>query len=376
MSDSFDTPGIIGRSWFRPAVAAWFGVLAAAGMWFMPPSVHATIMQTTGLAQLSPLFAPPVSNAGVLLVCSIAAIVGALLGFLIARSFARIAAPRAFAPGFEFHDESSWEDGRQSEEEEPFRRRRVFSAREDIGEEGIAISAPVDEDGSYEDEFSIEDVPPVTPEEDFDAVYAEMEPDYVPASEQDPVVEDYDPVELENEPVVEEAEFVEVDDAEYEPAPADEPEPVRLSGADWSEPEQTLDTEDVATPEVPLGDMSLDALLDRLEGALEAHKSMVATSEEASEQAPPRTVPMARETAELEDEADESGLPEASDDDPVIAFLRREARRRMPQKAANEELPESEPEPEPKSSARPSQAEAYAALRSALDRLGQSGGRE
>lgn len=375
MSDSFDTPGIIGRSWFRPAVAAWFGVLAAAGMWFMPPSVHASIMQTTGLAQLSPLFAPPVSNAGVLLLCAIAAVIGALLGFLIARSFARIAAPRAFAPGFEFHDESSWEEGGPSEEE-PFRRRRVFSAREDIGEEGIAISAPVDEDGSYDDEFSIEDVPSATPEEDFDAVYAEMEPDYVPTSEQDAVVEDHDPVELEDDPVVEEAEFVEVDDAEFDPAPAEEPEPVRLSGTDWSAPEETLDAEDVAIPEVPLGDMSLDALLDRLEGALEAHKSMVATSEEASEKAPPRTVPMARETAELEDEADDSGLPEASDDDPVIAFLRREARRRMPQQAANEKPPESVPEPEPKTSARPSQAEAHAALRSALERLGQSGGRE
>lgn len=375
MSDSFDTPGIIGRSWFRPAVAAWFGVLAAAGMWFMPPSVHASIMQTTGLAQLSPLFAPPVSNAGVLLLCAIAAVIGALLGFLIARSFARIAAPRAFAPGFEFHDESSWEEGGPSEEE-PFRRRRVFSAREDIGEEGIAISAPVDEDGSYDDEFSIEDVPSATPEEDFDAVYAEMEPDYVPTSEQDAVVEDHDPVELEDDPVVEEAEFVEVDDAEFDPAPAEEPEPVRLSGTDWSAPEETLDAEDVAIPEVPLGDMSLDALLDRLEGALEAHKSMVATSEEASEKAPPRTVPMARETAELEDEADDSGLPEASDDDPVIAFLRREARRRMPQQAANEKPPESVPEPEPKTAARPSQAEAHAALRSALERLGQSGGRE
>ena len=371
MSDSYDNIGIVGRGWFKPAVAAWFGVLAAAGMWFMPPSVHASIMQATGLGGLSPLFAPPVAYGGILLLCAIAGLIGFLLGFFIAGRFARAAAPRAFAPGFEIHDESSWNNDETVAVDQP-RRRRVFSAREDIGEEGIAISAAVDDETSYEEEFSIEDIPPVTPEDDFDTVFAEMEPDYVPPEE----VDHADAVDTEagvDEPFEYEAEFVEVDDAELEPPPLEEHEPARIQ-----EPQIEIATDDgepevAESPETALGDMSLAALLDRLEGAIDTHRKMVDTSERASEEAPPQPVPLTREMQAPSSEADEEpGLPEASDDDPVIAFLRREARRRMPQQAANEEAVE----PDPIDPGRSSHSDAHAALRSALDRLGQTGRRD
>ncbi|MGE5953322.1 MAG: hypothetical protein ACM308_06860, partial [Qipengyuania vulgaris] len=116
-----------------------------------------------------------------------------------------------------------------------------------------------------------------------------------------------------------------------------------------------------------LGDMSLESLLGRLEGALEQHKKMVAGSEEAALQPAPQPVPLVREPEPDSEEETGEELPEASDDDPVIAFLRREASRRMPSSPATEMDDEpSEDEPSPQS-----QTDAQAALRSALERLGQ-----
>ena len=389
MSDSFDNTGLMGRAWFKPAIGAWFALLLGGGLWLMPPHVHALIARSTGLARLDPMFAPPVSPAGVAVICGVVALFGLFLGIAVAARVAAVTAPRAFAPGFEVHDESAWSDEPEAETFEEPRRRRVFSAREDIGEEGIAISAPPREAGDgedgYEQEFIVEDEPAATPEQDFDAVYAEMDGDYAPSedlqdAEVDAAIEPEVAGVADTETDYEFAEFEEVHEETVEYTAFEEFGEPDTEAAEVPVDEEA-DTDSDTNPETgtPMGDMSLEALLGRLEGALEAHKSMVATSEEEARRPAPQPIPMTRETV-LDDETDLDGalededasLPEASDDDPVIAFLRREASRRLPQPpgtgVADEATEVSDAETDAAAS---SQTDAQAALRSALDRLGQ-----
>lgn len=365
MSDRHGNTGLLGRAWFKPLVGAWFALLLGGGMWLMPPHVHALIARSTGLAQLHPIFAPPVSGAGVAVLCIVVALFGLLFGIAVAGRIAAAAAPRAFAPGFEFLEDSAWQEEAEMPAdgiEEP-RRRRVFSAREDIGEEGIAISAPTGE-ASYETEYSIDDIPPAGPVEEFEAVYADMEGGANVAeegavqdtwSEEDETAE-YTAFGTEDGEIPEDAEFEHVPefDPGREPVPADYAE-------DSAEPD-TLDE----SPEA-LGDMSLGGLLDRLEGALEQHKKMVTESEEAAQQPAPQPVQMTREIPAEDTGADDRDLPEVSEDDPVIAFLRREASRRMPEAPDGPDSPDEEDS----TAGGVAPTEAQAALRSALERLGQ-----
>lgn len=367
MSDHHGNTGLLGRAWFKPLVGAWFALLLGGGMWLMPPHVHALIARSTGLAQLHPIFAPPVSGAGVAVLCIIVALFGLLLGIAVAGRIASAAAPRAFAPGFEFLEDSAWrEEAKLPADgmEEP-RRRRVFSARDDIGEEGIAIRAPTEE-ASYESEYSLDDAPPAGPAEEFEAVYAEMEGDRAVADED---VEDvggsgedetggYAVFETEDGEIAEDAEFEHVQ--EFDPEP--EVEPIQ---EEYAEDGTDPDTTGGETP--AMCDMSLGGLLDRLEGALEQHKRMVAESEEAAEQPAPQPIPMTRELPAEEDYLEDQELPQASDDDPVIAFLRREASRRMPEAHAGLDAPEDEGS----ETGDAAPTDAQAALRSALERLGQ-----
>ena len=371
MSDHYDNTGITGRAWFKPLVALWFGALAAAGMWFMPPGVHGSIVSATRLDRVHPLFSQPLDQQGIMALCAIAGLVGLLIGLLIAWRIAVASSPRAFAPGFEVHDDDEWTEGQSGEDDfEQPRRRRVFSAREDIGEQGIAVTAP-QEDGDYEDEYTFDEVPASTPEEEFETVYAELEEDY-PSADESPAFEDHSEWEAHEveEPEILDADFVEAEDEVAEPVPHDVTEeapaprhaPPPVSSAD----------------EIPLGDMSLDALLDRLEGALEQHSRMVGDSERAARDPAPHAAPMRtaappRQAAGVaEDDDDTQGLPEVSEDDPVIAFLRREANRRMPGSQGGQRTPGSGEKDGEESSSN----EAQAALRSALDRLGQTGHRD
>ncbi len=355
MSDGIEKSGLMRRAWFKPMVGAWFALLLGGALWLMPPHIHALLARSTQLDALHPMFAPPVGSGGVAVMALVVGLFGFFLGIAVAGRVAAASAPRAFAPGFDMRDESGWEEPSAEDEifEQP-RRRRVFSAREDIGEEGIAISAPPEEeraheageeDPEYEAEYSLEEIPVATPEEDFDAVYAELDGDYVP--------DEVDPVEVEM-PEVEEAEFEPVED--YGAAPDSE---VSDQAADTPiEPSETGEA---------MGDMSLEDLLGRLEGALEQHKKLVAGSEEAARQPAPQTVPLVREPEEPDEETAPEELGETAADDPVIAFLRREASRRMPATPPTEDHGyDEEGEADP-----PSQTEAQAALRSALERLGQ-----
>ena len=363
MSDHFDDTGPAGRAWFKPLVALWFAALAAAGMWFMPPEVHGAILSGTGLSSLHPLLALPVSRSGLIALCAGAGLFGLLIGLVIAGRVAAAGRPRGFAPGFARHDGDSWETDEPLEEP---RRRRVFSAREDIGEDGIAISAPVGSDDNeepYEHEYIIEDIPQIAPEDAVEPVDAGLDSDYGPPPE------DRDAAPIDQGPVGEYAEYDEVADyAEVaDPSEAPVPDPAGEQARDpaQSEARPTPDPE-------PLGDMSLDALVGRLGSALDQHRRLVAGSEEAARDPAPRPIPMTREPDHgptLSSGSAEPGLAEFDEDDPVIAFLRREASRRMP---AGSEMPR-EGEGGDRSEHRVhSQADAQAALRSALDRLGKA----
>lgn len=361
MSDGFENTGLMRRAWFKPMVGAWFALLLGGALWLMPPHIHALVAQSTQLSALHPMFAAPVGSPGVAVMSLMVALFGFFLGIAVAGRVAAASAPRSFAPGFDLHDDSDWDEtaGIEDSFEEP-RRRRVFSAREDIGEEGIAISAPLEdpgEDDDYEAEYSLEDTPEGTPEGDFEAVYAEMDDDYAPQ---------------EDEVVSIEAPAIDVEEAEFEPVEEHdrvaEPEPA-LDSAD----EQTRVGEAPQQPEGPsghgdaMGDMSLEDLLGRLEGALEQHKKMVSESEEAAREPAPQSIPLVREPEEPAAEALQDEMPQAAEDDPVIAFLRREASRRMPAAPGSDPAAEDSTDESPPQS----QTEAQAALRSALDRLGQ-----
>ncbi|NNC51828.1 MAG: hypothetical protein HKO08_02155 [Erythrobacter sp.] len=309
MSDDWTDSGLTTRSWFKPAVALWFAALLGGGLYLMPANVHAAIFRATGLG-------------GPLVVSAIAATFGLVLGLVIAGRIVAATRPRAIAPGLEVHEGDDWAE---EEVEEP-RRRRVFSAREDIGEDGIGTSETIAE----VEEQSVEE-----PDRAFEEILAEIPAAPEPEDEWDRV--DAAPAEAwetqgpaENEPqhLVEEAEFEPVDDAEKHEAPA----------------------EGAYTP-TSLGDLSLAELEARLGAAIASHRRVVPAepTEHAADEAD--------EEAPYEDE-NESQLGQPAEDDPVIAFLRREATRAMPEKSNAPAEPAYD---------------AQAALRHALDKLGKVG---
>ena len=315
MSDDWTDTGLTTRGWFKPAVALWFALLLGGGLFLMPASIHASIASATGIG-------------GRVLISALAGVFGLFLGLALAGRLAAAAAPRAIAPGLELHEDDSWTE-EATVEEEP-RRRRVFSAREDIGEEGIGI---VEADMQEEE-----------PAQAFEDILAEIPS---AAEPEETWEEDDQPIELgaaEEEVAVSDTySEVEIEEAEFETIP-EPPAPEEITVA--SEPAVTR----------ALGDLSLPELEDRLAAALASRKRAGA---------PKTTVPVQDPEPRVEPE-EEPGEPVDSDpqiadpdeNDPVIAFLRREASRKMPQK---------EPSPPERD------YDAQAALRHALDKLGKVG---
>ena len=309
MSDDWTDSGLTTRSWFKPAVALWFAALLGGGLFLMPANVHAAIFRATGLG-------------GPLVVSAIAGVFGLVLGLVIAGRIVAATRPRAIAPGLAMHEGDDWAE---DEVEEP-RRRRVFSAREDIGEDGIGTS----DIGSQ-----VEEEPAQEPARAFEEILAEIPAAYEPEDEWDRVDaapaeawETHAPVEDESQPLVEEAEFEPVETEEEHEAPVGQ-----------------VDTQ------TSLGDLSLAELEARLGAAIASHRR--AAPAEPRESEPDE----ADDDIASEDES-ESQLGQPAEDDPVIAFLRREATRAMPEKSNAPAEPAYDPQ---------------AALRHALDKLGKVG---
>lgn len=309
MSDDWTEHGLTAKPWFKPAVGVWFAVLAGLGLYLMPASVHAAIKGATGLG-------------GPLVVALVAALAGFLIGYAIAALIARSGRRRAIAPGLEPHDVGAWNDTVETAE---LRRRRVFSAREDIGEDGIGTRTPM-----------LDDQP--EPARAFEDILAEIPeaaaPEYAP--DEDWSDEDWDAVEevmanpqpeIVAEPV---AHDPPIEDAEFETIEEDEPAPAVVDPALASTP--------IASDTRAFGDMSLEQLEERLAAALESRKQASATPAGAT--------------------GEDSPLDDPDRDDPVIAFLRREASRQMPERVPAPPRTEYDPQ---------------AALREALDKLGRVG---
>ena len=119
------------KAWFRPAVGLWFGMLVGAGtlgvLYVTPADTRDALFQSAGLTGLHRFFEPPVGMAGFAAVAVAAGVIGFLFGLVIASRLARRAAVV-----------DQVEIAPETVEAEPVAedqsRRRVFSAREDIGE--------------------------------------------------------------------------------------------------------------------------------------------------------------------------------------------------------------------------------------------------
>ncbi len=354
MGDSFDDTSITDKAWFKPAVAAWFALLLGGGLWFMPPRIHDSIASTLGLDRTLPTFALPIGAAGAAILCAAFALIGAILGWVIAARIGRPTGQRALGYEAEAIDESSIHVAEEEAFEEP-RRRRVLLAKEDIDEEGIAPS----EDAVEESEGAFNLAMTGLSEKDLKTVDAdaEVEPEEAPSFEI--------PVQADAQDSLDNAEFtVEIgwEDEEL-PAAFDDSgdHPVDFDHYEHAEIQEADNDE-------ALGDLSLDALLGRLEGALDTQRRLVEKSEHAARQPALQPVPLT--SAPIEDEAIariKSNAEDASEDDPVVAFLKREAERRISQPDPAEgdgEPPEKQSEPNEPSAV-------HATVRSVLDRMGQ-----
>lgn len=147
--DSRDA-GLTRQRWFKPAVSAWFALLLGGGtlaIWLMtPPFRRDAALADSGLAGLHRYFEAPAGNAGMAVIVGVAALFGLLLGRVIAGRVIAGSKPLPFVPELEIHDDSDWSDEAifgAREAVEP-QRRRVFFAREDIGEDGITPTSPLE----------------------------------------------------------------------------------------------------------------------------------------------------------------------------------------------------------------------------------------
>ena len=438
MGNRDDTQGLTGQTWFRPAVAVWFALLLGGGLWLMPPGVHEGLARGLALPRISPVFAAPLGPASLAILCGAFALFGAALGWAVAHRVAEFSRPRPFAPDVEPRRRKR-RDAQVEEPAEPVRRRRVFSASEDIGEDGIAAPEAVEEGTGTATAVSYDfDDAPASSASEFDSVYAELAGDYTPSGDNAEPAQDWDDEEPEPTehalPDPESGDVAAIEYAEYEPADDEGPEPDAESGwggssaaeapahdltetamgeqrerADDEVQDYGYDGDETGSlDETPVvGDdadhrsqpedltegldgMSLEALLGRLEDALETHGAMVADSERAASEPPPQTVPMARTgmatPLPMADHPGEATAPE-DEDDPVIAFLRREASRRMPdaqplptadydeEEYHEEEYGDEDHDPGGQHSAEADEVrpenETHNALRNALERLGQ-----
>ena len=221
------------RAWFRPAVGLWFGMLVGAGtlgvLYVTPEATRDALFEQAGLTGLHRFFEPPVGMAGFAAVAVAAGLVGFLFGLAIAARLARRAAPTDVIADHE--DEAGPVEAEEMSADTG--RRRVFSAREDIGEEGIPVTQ------------TAETAPQVGEDEDTD------EDEHLRA----------DP-EAVREPVPQAGETAASEPVAAEPAPP----PVAASAP------------------ASLADLTLDQLTTRLAAALEARKAAPAAPSEAGEQ--------------------------------------------------------------------------------------------
>ena len=156
------------RAWFRPLVGLWFAFLLGAGtlgvLYVMAPATRDYYFARTGLAGLHPYFEAPVGMAGFAAAAAVAALVGLVLGMIIATRLAK-------RDDADLEEEWAEEDAREEVVVEEPARNRVLSARDDIDEDGIAITetaefVEIDEPVETEVEVLEEDTHIFAPQEE------------------------------------------------------------------------------------------------------------------------------------------------------------------------------------------------------------------
>ena len=214
MSNAATNRPISSHPAFRWAVGLWFAALLGAGLFVMPDSIHAAIRQ--GL-QIDTLL--PGGTIGKAALAGAAALLGLLLGMVLAGRVAALNAARDFDADDDEYEEVSWQDQpSEAVEDIADEPRRPFSPREYFGDEGGFEGA-----------------------EAVDTTILEPEPEV--------------------------AEFEEVAEA-CEPATA--PSPAE-SDAPHFEPPAERETEEASQA---LGDLPLAALTARLKNALDANRAL------------------------------------------------------------------------------------------------------
>ena len=371
MGDNLEDSGISDRAWFKPAVAAWFALLLGGGLWFMPPRVHDCISAMLGLDRMLPLFAAPMGTPGKAILCAALALLGAMLGWAIAARLARPPRQKALTSDVEPVAEVQFDS---PEEDIAPRRRRVLSAREDIGEEGIPPALEPAEETETEAQPETETEATAPEEQDFEPMEAVIEIEEGPSFDA-PIIANEPEAELEAELDAPEtaAEFVPLaEDWASDPEPDQETEVLSEQG----EEDYLLDTDgheqfaefDEEQEAEPLGDMSLDSLLARLEGALDTRRETVEKSERAARQPALQPVPLAN--APIDSEALERMVAhaESGENDPIVTFLQREADRRLsqPDEAFEDAGDEAEAGPRDERT----RSAAHSAVSKMLDRMG------
>ena len=373
MGDNLEDSGISDRAWFKPAVAAWFALLLGGGLWFMPPRVHDSISAMLGLDRMMPLFAAPMGAPGVAILCAALALLGAMLGWALAARLGRPPRQKALTSDVEAVAEVQFDS---PEEDIAPRRRRVLSAREDIGEEGIspALEPAEETETEAQAETEAETEARVREEQNFEPMEAVIEIEEGPSFDA-PIIANEPEAELEAELDAPEtaAEFVPLaEDWANDPEPDHEAE--MLSEQD--EQDYPLDTDgheqfaefDEEQEAEPLGDMSLDSLLARLEGALDTRRETVEKSERAARQPALQPVPLAN--APIDSEALERMVAhaESGEDDPIVTFLQREADRRLSQ--PDEAFEDAGDDAEARPRDERTRSAAHSAVSKMLDRMG------
>ncbi|RJY09434.1 hypothetical protein [Aurantiacibacter aquimixticola] len=283
-------PPVSAHPAFPAVVALWFAALFGVGMMIVPAHVLETLVARTGLAAALPAAAPPLGDTARIAIASVAALLGAVLGYLAAKRLGRTNArpveiedeadPLGEEVAFTFEELPSDEEPMQR----PRRRALALTEDERPAEDPLAQKAPVTE----QDEVPVG----IAPHIDLpDTQPSETIAEEAPGIENETAVT-IDPVEVDDQvPVPEKEEAADEPENIVEgtaaPPPSFPPSLTCESAQDNDEAAPASDPapnrEESASAKQP----GLVQLVQKLEATLERHRNWRAEREAAGDPVPP-----------------------------------------------------------------------------------------